>query len=98
MHHTAVGWGRWNTHQEQYDRSDGWEWFLRDETPEAGKGILVLCYTETLPNTVITIAHNIYNNACYSEGNYVLVYQFSRIVYLFKIIIIFKEQKDLTPI
>lgn len=66
MHHTAVGWSRWNTLQEQNGSSDGWEWFLSEEIPEAGKGILVLCYTERLANTAITFIHNIYKNACYS--------------------------------
>lgn len=55
--------------------------------------MLVLYYTETLPNTIITLLHNICNSAYHSEDNYVLVYQFHRIVYL---LIFFKEQKDLT--
>ena len=94
MHYIiAVGQGRWKRHQEEYARSDSCEWFLSDETPEAGKGMLVLCYTETLPNTIITFLHNICNNAYHSEDNYVLVYQFNKTVYLF---IFFKEQKDLT--
>lgn len=54
--------------------------------------MLVLYYTETLPNTIITFLHTICNTAYNSEDNYVLVYQFNRIIYVF---IFFQEQKDL---
>lgn len=62
---------------------------------EAGKGRLVLWYTETLPNTVIAFIYNIYKNACHSEGNNVLVQQNC---VLLKTINIFEEEKGLTPI
>lgn len=63
MHHTAVGWGcsrvgQWNTHQEQNGRSDGWEWFLRDEHQRLPRGCL-FCGTQKLPNTTITLLYNI---------------------------------------
>jgi len=80
MYYIALGQGRWNRHQEEYARSDSCKWFLSDETPEAGKGVLVFYCTAILPNTIITFLHNICKNAYHSEDNYVLVYQFNRMV------------------
>lgn len=47
------------------------------------KECLFLYYTEALQSTVITFLQNIYNNACYLEDNYVFVFQFNTIVYVF---------------